>query len=367
MLQSVLITQALWCLGCTGSSTNDHSANGAVADDQSVKFRVNTEQSNVVLLQPIGDPLIAACVQEIAVSPDGKSLAVAELNKTEVNEQGELYQIVRLWDISSRTTFADCVHPNFVGSLAFTPNGKTVVTACADGIARLWDAATGEQIGELSHDYPAMDDVCFSSDGSFFLTISGKAHLWDFTSRQRRGNPFEQAAKIRQAVFNPKDNTFATGAEDGLVQFWDAATGEPTGEPLPHSGEITEMVFSADGEILFVASTINVDIAPFRLWKVATRQPLGDPIEHGISINSAAFSPDGHLLITGSIVMEEYNKLAGYADARLWDVATGKCLASLPFDEHAKAVVAFSPDGKSVVVACKAYIRLWDVSQFVRN
>jgi len=364
MLHFVLITQAFWCLGCTGSSTNDHSANGTVSNDQSVKFRVNNEHSDVVILQPIGDPLIApgvdqrkhrSHVKEIAVSPDGKTLAVAEYNRT-----------VRLWDISTRTSFADLVHPNFVTSLAFSPNGKTVISGCDDRIARLWDAVTGKQLGELSHDY-WVKDVCFSSDGSLILVAAEKAQLWDFTSRQRRGNALEQEADIRMAAFHPTDDTFVTAAVNGAVQFWDATTGEPSGEPLTHNGGITELVFSADGETLFVASTFDASYTTFRLWNVATRQPLGDPIEHGRIINSAAFSPDGRLLITGSVVMGGDGKLAGYADARLWDIATRKCIASLPFDEHAIAVVAFSPDGKSVIVACKAYIRFWDVSQFVNN
>ena len=66
-------------------------------------------------------------------------------------------------------------------SAAFSPDGKRIVTASADKTARLWDAETGKQIGELQGHGDSVLSAAFSLDGKRIVTASSDktARLWE--------------------------------------------------------------------------------------------------------------------------------------------------------------------------------------------
>lgn len=65
-------------------------------------------------------------------------------------------------------------------ALAFSPSGRTALTGCAGGTARLWDAATGKPIGPALRHNDWVVGAAFSPDGRTLLTGSsdGTARLW---------------------------------------------------------------------------------------------------------------------------------------------------------------------------------------------
>jgi hypothetical protein len=71
-------------------------------------------------------------------------------------------------------------HEGAVLTARFSPNGNFVVTASADGTARLWQAATGQYFGMLLLHRGPVNTACFSPDGSSIVTASndGTARLW---------------------------------------------------------------------------------------------------------------------------------------------------------------------------------------------
>ena len=113
----------------------------------------------------------------------------------------------RTWPPTQNVLFG---HTESVSSVAFSHDGKRVVSGSDDGTVRLWDAETGEAIGEpfQSHDGP-VSSVAFSHDSKRVVS----------------------------------------GSSDGTVRVWDAETGEAIGEPFQgHDGFVYSVAFSHDGK-----------------------------------------------------------------------------------------------------------------------
>jgi WD40 repeat protein len=78
-------------------------------------------------------------------------------------------------------------HQGAVSSAAFSPDGQRMVTASADGTARVWDASTDKRIAQLSGHQGAISSAAFSPDGQQVVTASadGTARVWDASTAKQ--------------------------------------------------------------------------------------------------------------------------------------------------------------------------------------
>jgi WD40 repeat protein/tetratricopeptide (TPR) repeat protein len=196
----------------------------------------------------------------------------------------------------------------------------------------------------------------FSRDGRFLVYYSGNlsAKLWD-VSRHREVAALEHLGEgiISSASFSEDGNTFATA--NGLfhsIRIWKMAG---TGERLVLAGHeegVPDVAFSPDGKILASASKDGL----VKLWDVATGELLGTLPRFESPIQTIDFSPDGRLLATA-----EFGPAA--QPVQIWDQATQQALVP-PDDELGQAAygVAFSPDGK-ILAACGNGLTIWRVAE----
>jgi WD40 repeat protein len=74
-------------------------------------------------------------------------------------------------------------------------------------------------------------------------------------------------AALKSAQFSPDGRWIVTASDDGTARLWDAATGQPVGEPMKHEDAVESAQFSPDGRKIVTASADNTA----RLWDVSTR------------------------------------------------------------------------------------------------
>ncbi len=279
-------------------------------------------------------------VDAAAFSPDGKTVLTGGDDRT-----------ARLWDAATGQPIGQPLHHQAtVVAVAFSPDGKTILTGSEDRTARLWDAATGQPIGSPFPHPGEVMAVAYSPDGSTILTSSrdGKARLWDAITHRPIGQTFAPRNAVGAIAFSPDGKLVLTGSvKEGSARLWDVATSQAIGAPLIQPAAIWAVAYSRDGKTILTGRGDGTA----QRWDLATRKPVGEPVRHRLKIRAVAFSPDGRTILTGS---EDKT-------ARLWDAATNQPIGLPLLHQGAVVAGAFSPDGKSFLTASSDNtVRLWD-------
>ncbi|WP_165233310.1 WD40 repeat domain-containing serine/threonine protein kinase [Aquisphaera insulae] len=277
-------------------------------------------------------------IHSLAFSPDGETLLVAGWG-------GGL----RAWDVATgRPSSGDRrPHRGHVRAVAYRPDGLAYATGSEDRTARVWDAATHEPIGpSLPHQGPVVA-VAFSPDGRSLLTASSDhaIRIWDALANNS-AQPSAEILGAGQAVaFAPDGASFL--AAGGMAGRRDAATGRSVEWSTHVVGSATSLACRPDGKVLVVGGS------PAMLLDAATGRPVGRPLDHPRGASVVAFNHDGTLVATGG---EDHT-------TRLWDGHTGEPIG--PSDEHPGSVdaLAFHPDGKSLGIGLDAGTAfVWDLA-----
>jgi WD40 repeat protein len=280
-------------------------------------------------------------------------------------------------------------HAGAVRMALFNRDGSRILTASADGTARIWDTATGRTISVLTGHKGAIRSIAYDPDETRIVTASedGSARVWDAASGRETAVLQGHKDQVRHAAFSPDGGMIATASFDRTVRLWDARTGTETGALIGHERAVYKARFSRDGKLLATASHDGTA----RLWQVESRQQIA-VLKHSSPVFDIAFSPDGKHIATAAnfetviwdVSGEKIFDLGDRSDTdeivwspdssrvvgvmisgglKVWDAATGKQLTEFKqhFDRPTSA--AFSPDSKLVLsTSLDQTARLWDAA-----
>ncbi|MEM9280703.1 MAG: AAA family ATPase [Verrucomicrobiota bacterium] len=152
---------------------------GFPADDAAIRIqekRESEEKSRPGEFETQVDQGHSSFVNSVAFAPNGKSLLSGSDDNT-----------VRLWDASS----GKCLrvfegHSSSVASVAFAPDGKTLLSGSIDKTVRLWDASSGECLRVFEGHSSWVTSVAFAPDGGSIESYdsSGKRLCWQLDGKQ---------------------------------------------------------------------------------------------------------------------------------------------------------------------------------------
>lgn len=310
--------------------------------------------------------------------PAGDSILLARLaaDRQHVALAGESGAIfIGGFETALRWVAIPNAHSNVIRSLQFSSDQKRLVSAGADGAARVWDVSSGALLATL----PAGQTIYhaeFDAKNARVVTAGrdGTARLWDANLGQVIGQPMRHKDVVNTARFSPDQKFVVTASDDGTTRLWSGTDGQRIAGTIAISRPMTDASFSGDGQtILSVADegaarlfaiVGGKNLQPSYLELSATQRNLMVPpadllrperarfaAGHGDELTFVDVSADGKFVATAS------------ADrtVRLWDRASRRSLCDPLLHEASVNCVRFSADGALVVSSTvERKIRVWD-------
>jgi WD40 repeat protein len=196
----------------------------------------------------------------VALSPDGATLATGG----ETFSSSEKNANVALWDPVRRTLVGRLRgRGGAVAAVAFSPDGKLLVTATADTTVHLWDPVRRREVGRLPGGAGGVDVMAFSPDGHTLATGGDAVRLWDLAARKEVGRLDGVIGSVAAIAFSPDGRTLATSSYDeNPVRLWDVATRRQRASLGGHTSPVYGLAFSPDGGTLASAGADKT----VRLW-----------------------------------------------------------------------------------------------------
>lgn len=254
-----------------------------------------------------------------------------------------------------------------VTSVAFSPDGQTLVRGSYDEAIEILNWRTGKVLKTLSGASGQVWSVAISPDGRFLASgplidenTSKKKDttikLWDMGTGKMLRILKGHSSDVRSVAFSPDGKTLASGSHDKTIKLWRVSTGELLHTFPGHTDNVTSVAFSPDGRTLASAS----DDKTIKLWHLDTMKFVRTLSDHSGQVLSVAFSPDGQTLVSGG----GDDPVSGSVDhsIKLWNPQTGALRNTLHGHVGLVWCLAISPDGQTL--ASGSYdnsIRLWNL------
>ena len=283
-------------------------------------------------------------------------------------------------------------HQDDVKTAEFSEDATQIITACSDGICRIWNSSSGEKLKELKSNIKGMTCASLSSDGSRAIASfrNGIALIWNVATGEIVDSLKGHSASVSYACFSPDGQFVLTSSDDKTVRLWNARTGEFIETIVEHKDNVNCAVFSTDGKKIITSSDdgssivfeidshssetiysndISVEYAEFShddkkiaivtkgvVYIIDENSGRTDMVidGHGDKITSASFSRDGKTIATSS-----HDKTI-----KLWNIQTGKEIHTYKGHSNKVTDVVFSPDGKFLLsTSSDNEARLWNVDE----
>lgn len=355
-----------------------------------------------------GNPLIShpASVCSVAFSSDGQRIVSGTFD-------GKIcvWSAVAAMRVVDHDTGAVLGHNSPVQSVAFSPVGdqRLVASGSDDHTICLWNVETGSIIGSpLRGHTAAINSIAFSPDGRQLVSVSDDrtVYLWDLERGIMGGKPFTGHTHFVCAVaFSPDGQRIVSGAYNGEVLLWNTETGVMEGCPLIGcSDSVRSVDFSDDGQQV-VCGSYNGEVWLWDVSDEATKEGCQLTCgENGVAVILIAFLFNGEKIISCStdytVCLWTRNASTGEIDGTSFSLRNsdqdytsafslspdGSRLAAADYDNHTICVwnlatrtrenlcplaghtalvrsLAFSPDGRQLVSSSQdSVIRVWDLS-----
>jgi WD40 repeat protein len=305
-------------------------------------------------------------VTQLVIARDGSTLAVGCEDGT-----------IDLWDLTANKRLGSLrvgegFHQPALSFLHFalSPDGKILAVGTLSGVLNLFDAGSQKEIAALlpgGQQAAGIDCIAFSPGGRLLATghwetlqAPSEVRIWDVDNRKLVRPLRGQRGRVTALAWSPDGRFLVAGDAEGVIRWLDPSVGgevkryEIKKDGQITSGTVTSLAFTADGNTLAASYHDHTT----RLWDVRTGQNR-IALQRAGGVVALDITANGRLLLTGT-----YN-----GELRVSETATGKGRweePGQPLNQTAPArALAFTPDGKRLLLPRQKRIELWDLEKLV--
>jgi WD40 repeat protein len=244
-------------------------------------WNLNKEQSIRVLVREVG------LVRAVALNADGTVVA-STADKT-----------IKLWNFNTGEeicTFSG--HRLAVNGLAFSNDGKILISGSADKTIKLWNLETRQEISTLSGHSMAINAVAISYDGSIIASCSmdKTIKLWQLATGQEISTLSGHRLGVTAVAITPNGQILASASADKTIKFWHLNSKQEIATLPGLRSTVNSLIFSPDGQ--FIASSGEDKM--LKLWNPSTHKEIRTIAGYGWQVGTVAISRDGQTFISGS-------------------------------------------------------------------
>ena len=306
---------------------------------------------------PDGQPILQidsgghmAKINDIFFTHDGKTLISASDDKT-----------VRVWDIASGKTtriLRGQIGPGREGKIhaaALSPDNRWLAVGgwFNDDSIRLIDLPSGQVVRLFKGHRNVISALAFSTDGRYLVSGSGDntARIWDVASGQSVHTLSGHRDHIYAVAFSPDGRLAVTGSNDDTLKLWDSATGKHLADLIGHSNDVASVAFTPDGTYILSGSFDQT----IRLWDGQTGAAIKVLARQDATVDHLSITPNGSKVLTGAGDGQKINKV--------FAIPSGERLASFSGHQNIVLATAISPDGTIAATGGgnNQEIYLWDI------
>jgi WD40 repeat protein len=274
-------------------------------------------------------------IQNVALSPDGKTIASASDDGTvkiwelegdnsspikEIKDQGGWVRAVvflsdrqiitagqdkniKIIDIASGKVVKTLSgHTNLINSLAISPSNDLLVSGSYDNTVNIWQISTGKLLRSLKGHTDKIWSVAISPNGNEIVSAGRDKTIliWDVKTGAILKTLIGSVTGVTCVLFTPNGKQVISGSSDKVIRVWDIASSKQL-FTLSNQGDgdtIGAITITSDGKYLLSGGKDNPN--SIRLWDLQTKSLLWNFIGHTDLVTSLVITPDNLQLISSS-------------------------------------------------------------------
>ena len=187
-------------------------------------------------------------------------------------------------------------HRGKINSLAYSKNGKTLISCDAKHVANVWKRPNFSFLRTFEQATFSMNYAALSSNNKFlasinFRTITIKTH----PSKKKLRKIKVDTSALCSLCYAPNSKILASGSEDGTVIIWNAGNGQRKYTIEGLNMPVISICYAPDGKAM-----ASIHGKSVKIWNTTNYACVAILREHHSNVSSICFAPDGKTLASGT-------------------------------------------------------------------